>query len=63
MRAVPALLPGVQELDSLPCLDLDGLEALHEAHGNTELGRLFLWARREVVTPWERKRSGALVPR
>ena len=63
IRAVPALLPGVQELDGLPCLDMGGLQKLHETYRETELGRLTLWAQREVVTPWERKKSGALVPR
>ena len=28
-----------------------------------ESQRFILWARREVQAPWERKRSGALVPR
>jgi len=63
LRAVASLLPGVQELDGVHCLDIAGLQALHEAYGQPELGRLTLWARREVVTPWERKRTGALVPR
>src|SRR5437763_10303467 len=28
LRAVPTLLPGVQELDELPCLDMAGLQSL-----------------------------------
>ena len=63
IRAVPALLPGVHELDGLPCLDMAGLQKLHEAYRQVELGRLTLWAQREVVIPWERKKSGPLVPR
>jgi hypothetical protein len=63
IRAVPALLPDVHELDGLPCLDMAGLQRLHETFREAELGRLTLWAQREVVVPWERKRSGALVPR
>jgi len=45
------------------CLDFEGVEKLFERNGSVELGRLTVWAKREVVTPWERKRSGALVPR
>jgi hypothetical protein len=63
IRAVPALLPGVHELDGLPCLDLAALQKLHDAYRQVELGRLSLWAQREVVNPWERKKSGSLVPR
>jgi len=63
IRAVPALLPGVHELDGLPCLDMGGLQKLHDTYRETELGRLTLWAQREVVTPWERKKTGALIPR
>lgn len=45
------------------CLDLEGVEKLFADNPKTELGRLTVWAKREVVTPWERKRSGALVSR
>jgi len=45
------------------CLDIGGVEKLFEDNRNAELGRLMVWAKREVITPWERKRSGALVPR
>jgi len=63
IRAVPALLADVHELDGLPCLDMEGLRRLHETYREIELGRLTLWAEREVLLPWERKRSGALIPR
>ena len=48
---------------NLRCLsptDVEKLLATHRAH---ESGRFLLWMRREVIAPWERKRSGALVPR
>jgi len=45
------------------CLDLEGVEELHAERGGQDLGRLTVWAKREVVTPWERKRTGALVAR
>ena len=63
IRAAPALLPDVHELDDMPCLDMAGLQKLHEAYREVELGRLTLWAQREVVTPWDRKRAGSFVPR
>jgi hypothetical protein len=60
---VPVALPNVRIVERLPCLAMEDIEALHATHGGDELGRFLLWARRFVVTPWERKRSGALVPR
>lgn len=63
MRLVPVALPNVRPVDGLLCLAIEDLEALHRTHPEPELGRLLLWARRYVITPWERKRSGALVPR
>lgn len=45
------------------CLDIEGVEKLFERHGNTDLGRLMVWAKREVVAPWERKKMGAVIPR
>ncbi len=53
------LLPGY----SLPFLDIDAVENVLARHRSHESARFILWARREVVTPWERKRSGAMVPR
>ncbi|MBC8022899.1 MAG: hypothetical protein H7Y14_07255 [Burkholderiales bacterium] len=47
----------------LSCLTIDGVETLLARHPSHESGRFILWARREVFTPWERKRSGAMVPR
>jgi hypothetical protein len=47
----------------LSCMAIDGVEGLLTRHRSPEAGRFMLWARREVVAPWERKRSGALVPR
>jgi len=63
LRVVAAALPGLRRVEGLSCLSLEAFEALHGTHPDHELGRFLLWARREVVTPWERKRSGALVPR
>jgi hypothetical protein len=45
------------------CLSSAEIETLLAAHRTHEAGRFLLWMRREVITPWERKRSGALVPR
>jgi len=44
-------------------LTIDGVEKVLGRHRSHESGRFILWARREVLTPWERKRSGAMVPR
>ncbi|HUL96102.1 MAG TPA: hypothetical protein VLT89_08825 [Usitatibacter sp.] len=63
LKAVAQVLPGVVEVEGLPCLDLAGVEALQASNSNVELGKCLLWARREVVAPWERKKSGALIPR
>ena len=53
------VLPGV----NLRCLSIAEVETLLAMHQGHESGRFLLWAQREVVKPWERKRSGALVPR
>lgn len=45
------------------CLDMEGVEKFFAANKNVELGRLTVWAQREVVMPWHRKRTGALVER
>jgi len=47
----------------LACLAIEGVEAVLGRHRSHESQRFILWARREVQAPWERKRSGALVPR
>jgi hypothetical protein len=47
----------------LKALSIGELEKLLLGHGGPEATRFLLWAQREVVTPWERKRSGALIPR
>lgn len=46
----------------LQILSIDEVESVLLAHPSHESSRFILWAQREVVTPWERKRSGALVP-
>jgi hypothetical protein len=38
-------------------LSIDGVEKVLGRHRSHESGRFILWARREVVTPWQRKRS------
>ncbi len=53
----------VLEGPNLRCLSAGEVEALLTTHRCHEAGRFILWMRREVTTPWERKRSGALVPR
>ena len=47
----------------LECLTIEGVEGVLGRHRGHESQRFILWARREVQAPWERKRSGALVPR
>ena len=63
LKALAPVLPGVVEVEGLPCLDVAGVEALQGSNSNVELGKFLLWARREVIAPWERKKSGALIPR
>ena len=48
---------------SLRCLSIAEVETLLATHHGHESGRFVLWAQREVITPWARKRSGALIPR
>jgi hypothetical protein len=48
---------------NLRCLSIAEIETLLATHHSHESGRFILWAQREVITPWARKRSGALVPR
>jgi len=48
---------------NLRCLSIAEVEALLATHRGHESGRFVLWAQREVITPWARKRSGALIPR
>lgn len=47
----------------LACLDIDGVEKVLLRHRNSEAQRFIVWARREVLTPWERKKTGALAQR
>jgi|1185.fasta_scaffold180657_2 hypothetical protein len=46
-------IPGVK----LPGFGMGQLERLVEMYPGTDAGRLLLWARREVVGPWEKKRE------
>jgi hypothetical protein len=62
VKAIPATIPGGREIEKLNALPIEAIETLLTTHQSHEAGRFLLWARREVVTPWERKRSGALVP-
>jgi hypothetical protein len=63
VAAAAEALPGLRPVGGLKCMSIEAIESLHGTHRGVDLGRFVLWARREVVTPWERKRSGALVPR
>jgi hypothetical protein len=40
----------------LRCLSMTEVEALLTSHGGHEASRFVLWAQREVIAPWERKR-------
>src|SRR5258708_21539216 len=44
----------------LACLTAEAVEELLLAHAPPEGGRFINWMKREVLMPWERKRSGAL---
>ena len=46
---------GCKVLEGLVCLAVPVLERFLLAHPSTESGRFLLWARREVVGPWEKK--------
>jgi len=48
---------GCTTLERLTCLTLPTLEKFLLANAGPESGRLLLWARREVVGPWEKKRA------
>lgn len=41
----------------LRCLSMAEVESLLTSHGGHEAGRFVLWAQREVIAPWERKRQ------
>jgi hypothetical protein len=62
LKALAPAIPGVEIVEKLPSLTLDGVKKFLADHPNADLGRFVLWAEREVVTPWERKRSGSLIP-
>ena len=47
----------------LACLDIDGVEKVLLRHHSHESQRFVVWARRDVLTPWERKKVGALAQR
>jgi hypothetical protein len=53
------IVPGTKLL----CLSLAGLEKNLGEGATQDALRFLVWARRDVVTPWERKRSGAMIPR
>lgn len=62
LKALAPAIPGVELVENLPSLTIEGVEKFHDGHPHPELARFLLWAKREVVTPWQRKRSGALIP-
>jgi len=47
----------------LICLTAEAVEEVILAQSAPEGGRFINWMKREVLTPWERKRSGALAAR
>jgi hypothetical protein len=70
LQASPALmlsqnLRGCRKLSGtgIACLTVEAAEKLVLDHAAPEGARFVNWMRREVVTPWERKRSGALAAR
>ena len=48
---------GCTTLERLTCLTMPTLEKYLLANPSPESGRLLLWARREVIGPWEKKKS------
>jgi hypothetical protein len=62
LKALAPAIPGVELVENLPSLDIEGVEKFQGSHPHPELARFLLWAKREVIAPWERKKSGALVP-
>jgi hypothetical protein len=46
---------GCLTLENLTCLTMPTLEKLILANPGAESGRFLLWARREVIAPWEKK--------
>ena len=48
---------GCTTLERLTCLTMPTLEKFLLANPNPESGRLLLWARREVIAPWEKRRE------
>ena len=65
IKAVGGALPESRLLREwgLSCLTIEGVEGLLARRRSHEAGRFIVWARREVLAPWERKRSGALAAR
>jgi hypothetical protein len=63
VRAIASILPDTREVDGLHSMDIETVERFHETHRNKELGRFLLWAKREVIEPYERKKTGSLIPR
>jgi hypothetical protein len=63
VKPLPESIAGTEIVEKLASLTIEGVERFQDGHPNPELARFLLWAKREVVAPWERKRSGALVPR
>ena len=64
IRRLPAqfLATHAAELQRVPgtrlrALTLPAVEALLASHRDARAGRFILWARREVVAPWERRRG------
>jgi hypothetical protein len=62
LKALAPAIPGVEQVENLPSLTIEGVERFHEGHPHPELARFLLWAQREVIMPWRRKRSGTLIP-
>jgi hypothetical protein len=47
---------GCKVLEGLTCLAMPALEKFLSAHPGPESGRCLLWARREVIAPWEKRK-------
>ena len=54
---------GCKTLERLTCLTMPTLEKFLLANPGSESGRLLLWARREVIGPWEKRKRAFLRPR
>ncbi len=57
IRAHPDMVDEGRTIARLRCLSIGDVESLLARHPGHEAGRFVLWAQREVLAPWARKRK------